>query len=412
MTPENTILLIAAPASVIQRAKDRGLDVILFQHKTKYARQQADLADVTIIGDITDWAVAAKVAHAAYTTWGFAACLSLTDPGVAAAARINDAYGLGGTGYAVCQRFQDKLLMRRTMAEAGVGVIGAEPLEGRASIEDFARRYGYPVIVKPTDAAASLGVHRIDGPSEIDAVLSEVDALRATGKNRGCGALFTIGDHVIEEYVPGPEFSVEAFSFAGRHVVVAITEKLMSPTHFAELGHTVPARITEADEAAIEDLIVRFMDVMGLRDGPSHTELKLTPDGPVIIESHNRIAGDRLDELVAAVHGVDLKSYAVAWPFGLVDALPGRPPADGAASHRVLHGSAGRVTAIAGAEEVRSHPDTLLLDVDVQPGDVIPAMQDNHDRIGWVAVTGPTGDAAVKLCDELVTTLRIEVSPE
>src|SRR5262245_41957859 len=125
MTPENTILLVGAPASVIQRAKDLGLDVILFQHRAKYAPEQADLADVLFIGDITDWSVGEKVAEAAHNTWGFAACLSLTDPGVAVAARINDRYGLGGTGYDVVHRFQDKLLMRRTLAEAGVSVIGA-----------------------------------------------------------------------------------------------------------------------------------------------------------------------------------------------------------------------------------------------------------------------------------------------
>jgi biotin carboxylase len=412
MRPENTVLLIAAPASVIEKAKAHGLDVILFTHKTKYARAQADLADITIIGDITDWAVAKKVARAAYETWGFAAALSLTDPGIEAAARINDEYGLGGTGYEVASRFLDKHVMRRLLADTDMAV-AAEPLAGRASVEDFAGRHGYPVIVKPTNAAASLGVYRIDGPADIDGVLATVDSLRATQTNRGCGGLFTIGDYLMEEYVGGPEFSVEGFAFDGRHVIIAITEKLMSPTHFAELGHTVPARVSAEDEAAIEDTITRFMALMGLRDGPTHTELKLTPRGPVIIESHNRIGGDRLDELVTAVHGVDMKAYAVAWPFGLVDALPARPPATGAASHRVLRGTPGLVTVIDGADEVRAHPDTLFLDVDVQVGDVIPEMRDNHDRIGWVAVTGPNGDAAIKLCDELVgETLRIEVAEQ
>jgi biotin carboxylase len=412
MTPENTLLLIAAPASVIQKAKALGLDVILFTHKTKYAPQRADLADITIIGDITDWAVARKVARAAYDTWGFAAALSLTDPGVAAAARINDEYGLGGTGYEVARRFIDKLAMRRLLAGTDLAV-GAEPLTDRAGLADFARRYGYPVIVKPADAAASLGVHRIDGPEDVDGVLAKVEELRANGTTRGCGALFTIDDYVVEEYVTGPEFSVEAFSFHGRHVPIAITEKLMAGGHFAELGHTVPARVTAADEAAIEDTVVRFLDLMGLTDGPSHTEFKLTPRGPVIIESHNRIGGDRLDEVVAAVHGVDMKSYAVGWPFGLVDELPGRPPASGAASHRVLRAAPGRVVAIDGADEVAAHPDTLFVDVHVQVGDVVPEVGDNLDSIGWVAVTGPDSDAAIKLCDEMVgETMRIEVAGE
>jgi len=93
--------------------------------------------------------------------------------------------------------------------------------------------------------------------------------------------------------------------------------------------------------------------------------------------------------------------------------LPGRPSAHGAASHRVLRGTPGRVTAINGADEVRAHPDTLFLDVHVNVGDAIPEVRDNLDSLGWVAVTGPDSNAAVKLCDELVgDTLRIEVAAE
>lgn len=411
MTPENTLLLIGAPASVIERAKGFGLDVILVQHKAKYTREQADLADITFVADFTDWSVAGPVASAAYETWGFAAALSLTDPGVAAAARINDRYGLGGTGYEVCLRFQDKLVMRRRLAEAGASVVGAEPLVDRAGLAAFGQRYGYPVIVKPTDAAASLGVFLVDGPDHIDDVLARVARLRATGSDRGCAGLFTIGDFLMEEYVTGPEFSVEAFSFGGRHVVVAITEKLVGDTHFAELGHTVPARVGPADEAAIVAATERFLDLMGLTDGPSHTEFRLGPRGPVVIESHNRIGGDRIDELVAAAYDVDLKSLAVGRPFGLVEELPGRPRPARAASLRAVLGAPGRVTAVSGVDEVRAHPDTLLVDLSVQPGDTIPAVRDNHDRVGMVAVTGPDSDAAAKLCDELVgDTLRIEVA--
>ena len=333
MTPEKTLLLIGAPADVLQRAKTLGLDVILVQHKNKYTRDQADLADVTFVADFTDWSVAREVAEAAHHTWGFAAVLSLTDPGLTTAARINDLFGLGGTGQEVCDRFRDKLTMRRRLAEAGSGsgvtVIGAEPLDGRASLEAFAERYGYPVIVKPTDAAASIGVHRVDGRDDVEDVLAKVGHLRDNGSG-ACGNLFDIDRFLMEEFVSGPEYSVEAFSFAGRHVVVAVTEKLTGEGHFAELGHTVPARLDATAEDEVVAATQRFLDLVGLTDGPSHTEVRLGPRGPVVIESHNRVGGDRIDELVAAVYGVDLKTYTAGrsgsstrCPAG--HARPGRP---------------------------------------------------------------------------------------
>lgn len=408
MRPENTVLLIGASAGVLRRAKSFGLDVISLQHQSKYTREQADLADMTFIADFTDWSVAEPVAKAAYETWGFSAALSLTDPGVLTAARINDRYGLGGTGFDVVRRFTDKGLMRRLMAR-GAAAVGAQPLVDRASLESFVERYGYPVIVKPTDAAASLGVLRVDGPDGVDDALAKVADLRGTSK--GCGGLLTIGEYLLEEYVDGPEFSVEAFSFAGRHVVAAITEKLTSEDHFAELGHTVPARVDDEVEAEIVAATERFLDLMGLADGPSHTEFRLGKRGPMVIESHNRVGGDRIDELVAAAYGVDLVSYAVGWPFGLVEELPARPRPAGGACLRVVPSAPGRVTAVSGVDAVRAHPDTFIVDVGVKVGDVIPELRDNHDRVGMVAVTGPDSDRAVKLCDELVgDTLRIQVA--
>jgi biotin carboxylase len=413
LTPEKTVLLVGAPASVLRRAKDLGLDVILVQHKNKYAKEQAGLADVTFIADFTDWPTMRKVAEAAHHAWGFAAAVSLTDPGTVVAARINELYGLGGTAGEVSERFMHKLTMRRRLAEAGPGsgvtVIGAEPLDGRASLEEFAERYGYPVIVKPTDAAASIGVHRVDGPDDVDDVLAKVGHLRDHGSN-ACGNLFALDQFFMEEFVSGPEYSVEAFSFGGRHVVVAVTEKLTGEGHFAELGHTVPARLSVTAEDEVVAATERFLDLMGLTDGPSHTEVRLGPDGPVVIESHNRIGGDRIDELVAAAYDLDLKTYAVAWPFGLVEPLPDRPRPARAACLRVVPGEPGRVVEISGVDEAKAHPDAFIVDVDVRVGDVIAPLRDNNDRVGMVAVTGADSEVAVKLADELIaTTVRVRV---
>lgn len=411
MNPDRTLLLVGHPTEAIRIAKSFGMNVILIQHKSKVEKAQADLADVMFVVDYTDWSVVGPLAEAAHQIWGFAATASLTDPGQDATSRINDKYGLPGTGFEVYHRLRDKLAMRRHLSTAdGVLPVGAEPLTDKASLTAFGDRYGYPFIVKPLDLGGSFGVMRVRGPADVDRAWAQVLRLRETGVDRGPRDLFSINDFLMEEYLPGTEYTVEAFSFAGHHVVVAVTEKVLNEAHFAELGHALPARISATEEAEIVAATVRFLDAIGLRDGASHTEVRVSKRGVGIIESHNRIGGAHINELIEAGYGVNLMRYAIGWPLRLIEPLAERPAPTGAGCVRFLSSPPGRIEAIEGFGEVLAHPDVLAANLTAKPGDVVRPVENNWDLLGLVAVRGPNTDAAVKLCEDLVErTVRVRL---
>jgi biotin carboxylase len=411
MVPERTLLVLGHLTEPLRIAKSLGLNVILIQHKDKFDPEQARLADVTFVADFTDWTVVEPLARAAHQVWNFAAAISLTEPGLEIAGRINDLFGLGGTSYETARLLRDKLAMRRHLAAVAPRfAIGAEPLTDRGSIAAFGREHGFPFVVKPVDLTAGFGIFKVAGPEDVDTVWGRIEALRAGGVDRGT-TLYQVAGYLMEEYIPGPEFSVESFSFGGRHVVVAITEKLVDETHFAELGHAMPARLAPDEERLLEEAVAAFLDAVGLKDGPAHTELRLSPRGPLVIEGHNRNGGGRIQTLVEAAYGIDLVRCALAWPFRLVDAFEVRPKARAAGCVRGLLGRPGTVAEVSGVEELRAHPDVLAVDIAARPGTVLRATQDNWDRLGLVAVTAPDTDKAVLLCEELVAgglTVRME----
>jgi biotin carboxylase len=410
LDPDKTVLLIGGTVKAIETAKSLGLDVIHVQHKRRLTPEQSRAADVTLIANYTDWSLLKPLIEAAYERYEFATALGLTDPAVEAAGRINDLIGLPGTSHEVSRRFRDKFLMRRRLAAARGASIGAELLYDRQSLTAFGARYGYPFIVKPTDATAGIGVFRVDSPVEIDEVLEKVQAMRATCDDT-CANLYPTTDFVMEEFVAGPEFSVEAFSFEGRHVVVAISEKLTEEGHFAALGHTLPAPISPAAETRITAAVTDFLDVMGLTDGPSNTDVRIGSRGPVVIESHDRIAGDRMADLVSAAYGVDLLEYALGWPFGLVDELTERPRPKGGAAVRLIPSQPGTVKAIRGLKAARERPELIAADLFVKVGDTVRPLRDDSDRVGLLAVGAPNGAAAAALAEELAErALRVEVA--
>jgi biotin carboxylase len=270
-------------------------------------------------------------------------------------------------------------------------------------LRHFGARHGWPVIVKPADSSASVGVCTVEAPEQADEICRQVAAMR-----RSCVAdHVTLDRFMVEQFVPGPEVSVETVSFGGRHVVLAITEKLLADGGFVEIGHALPARLEVGLERAIVASTVAFLEAVELRDGPSHTEFRLGGRTPVLIESHNRVGGDRIHDLVECAFGVDMDKVALAWPHGLMPPLTGAPEARCAAATRFFVAPPGEVVAIEGVDEARQHPGVVGLDVTVAVGDTVRPLRASWDRCGQIVVTAPTTAQAAALVDRLASQIRI-----
>ncbi|MFE3637047.1 ATP-grasp domain-containing protein [Streptomyces sp. NPDC059168] len=410
MNPERTLLLVGATDETVSKATKLGLHVLLLQHPSKVSAEQERLADLVRVVDYTRWELVEPLARELWETPGFGAATSLTEPGLENAGRINDLFGLGGTGHEVTSRFRDKRVMRQHLADRDPLAVQAAPLRAREDLDAFGARHGYPFIVKPADATASIGVQRVDGPSDADRVWAGVRRLTGTRTDR-VSSLFVLQDFLMEEYLDGPEYSVESFSFAGRHVIVAITEKFTDPAHFAELGHAVPARLETQLEERVRAEVTRFLDLVGMRDGVCHTEIRVGAQGPRVIESHNRVAGDAIPELVRSAYGIDMTTLALGWPFGLVEELPDRPVPRAGASVRALVGRPGRVESVDGVEEALRQDGVLDVRISAKPGDTVRPVRDNWDRLGLVAVAGHDTTAAVRRGAEVILdTIRVRLT--
>jgi biotin carboxylase len=404
MSAKNTVLIVGGKLKIVQKARALGLGVVYFQHPAQFRPEHRDLVDAAILVDYTDWSVVRPLARAAHEAFGFASVLSLTEPGLGPASRINDMLGLDGNPHIVTHLLADKWAMRQHLVATGTPTVPAARVEGRESLSRFGIDHGYPFVVKPTVGTASIGVFRVDAPAEVDVVWRKLTALQ----ERAADLLCAIDTFVIEAFVDGPEYSVEAFSFAGRHVIVAVTEK-MTAENFVEVGHAMPARLSPAVDQAITECAVGFLDAVGLRHGPSHTEIRLGSAGPRVIESHNRVGGGRINELVDAAYGVDLDSLAIGWQFGLVDELPDRPAARCGVATRFLTGGPGKVADIDVPAEVRSHPSLVSLDIGVQPGDEVGSSDGGWERLGQVVTTGADTATAIDNCNDLVGRIAITV---
>ncbi|KMS88000.1 MULTISPECIES: ATP-grasp domain-containing protein [Streptomyces] len=392
------VLIVGGRIENVRKAKEQGYEVVFLQRPELFLAEHAKLVEAALLVDYRDWDILEPLITAAHQVYGFTAAVTTSEAGLEPAARINDLLGLGGVSHEVTLLLRDKLRMRRHLASVAPEItVAAEELDGRESLDRFAAAHGYPFIVKPVDGIASLGLQLVTEEAELDRVWETARGLR--GAEHQFASAFPLERFIMEEYVDGPEVSVEAFTFAGRHVIVAITEKLTSD-NFVELGHVVPARLAPESARAIERCVRAFLDAIGLQEGPSHTEVRLSGRGPRVIESHNRPGGDRIRDLVEAAYGFDIERYTVAWASGTLPALESRPPLRQAAATRFLSAEPGTVTAVEGVAEAAERTDVLTVALDVAVGDTVRPLRSSWDRIGQVVAVGPDADAALALCEK------------
>ncbi|WP_326699990.1 ATP-grasp domain-containing protein [Streptomyces sp. NBC_01754] len=403
-----TLLVIGGRVETVRKARDLGLRVVNVQRPEEYRPEHAPLVEAALLVDYTDWSVLRPLVTAAHDVYGFDGVATVTEPGVEPVGLIAETLGLRGVSHHCARLMRDKEAMRAHLA-GRPGAVAAAPVEGLRSLGAFGARHGYPFVVKPVDAAASFGVRLVRGPDETDDAWRDVVRLRGSRDHKFAN-YFPVGRFLMEEYLDGPEFSVESLSFDGRHVPLAVTEKA---THgnFVESGHALPARLAEPETAALLACVTDFLNAVDLRHGPAHTEVKLTARGPRVIESHGRPGGDRIMELVEAAYGVDIEAYTVGWAAGVLPALDAPPQPRAAAATRFLTAPPGRITAVQGVEEVRAHEGVLGVDVAVSVGDTIGPLEASWDRTGQILVTAADTGAAVVLAGQLAGKITVTTDP-
>lgn len=307
---------------------------------------------------------------------------------VPVAAELAADLGLPGLEPAVAQRVRDKALMRQALERAGVSGPRFRLVSTASELTAAAAAVGYPLVIKPTRSAGSVHVSLAYCLSEVHAAYAAIAVEPTLDLGTRLGA-----DVLLEQFIPGPEFSVEGFVQNGRAVVVSITEKLVSdPPHFVELGHTVPAAIEPACERQIEGWTADVVRALGIDCTVFHLELRLHNGVPRVIELGARLPGDSIGSLIELSRGVNLADIFVQLATGhQVD--PAAVVAPGAAScvaaiRFFYEPGLDIVTSAPSESELHTLPNVVNGAVTVSPGDRPNCRADFRSRLGWVLMTG------------------------
>lgn len=116
----------------------------------------------------------------------------------------------------------------------------------------------------------------------------------------------TNSDFVVEELIPGSEHTVETLVKDGTPLFHLISDKLpMSPPFFVEIGDNMPSRLPEERQDACRSATERAIRALGIRNGWTHTEIKLHGPAAIVVECAARMGGGYFENLFQEVYGLN-----------------------------------------------------------------------------------------------------------
>jgi biotin carboxylase len=397
MPSSNRLLVLGADAGVLAFSAKAQPEIFLVERKDKFRPEQLRWCNECLIADYRSTENIFPLVAAAHACRPFAQVYSSTEMGLVPAAKLNELLGLGGTSVKAVTTLKDKPLMRKKLQENNLSVVKFAIGSSRSDLASFSSSLSRPMIVKPVDSSGSFGVFMLDYPNSERAVQKLFDQLQACG----------LKEFLMEEFLVGNEISVESFSFEGRHILLACTQKFIAD-NFVEIGHVVPALLDPNTSRLLAELVPQFLDLMEIKDGPCHTEVMLTDHGPYIIESHNRTGGDHIPQLVEMAVGVQLFELAFGWPIGRVAPLERAPEARAAGAVRFFWPPPGRVVSIQGMEEAAKMPGINEIHLRVGIGGEVPVVRRSADRVGFISARGKTPEEALNRCMRAMREVKIE----
>ncbi|MEU0084531.1 ATP-grasp domain-containing protein [Streptomyces sp. NPDC006274] len=294
---------------------------------------------------------------------------------------------------------------RRVLAEAGLPGPRFAVCAEWAGAAAAARDIGYPLVLKPVDLCAGMFVRRVDDEAALAHAYRALAAfpVNARGQRRDPVVL-------LEELLDGPEVSVETVSYGGAVHVVGVTDKSVGGAPaFIETGHMFPAALDPADTQAVEETARRALKALGLDGVVAHTEIKLTTDGPRLVEVNPRPAGNRITELIRHVTGIDLAAACVDVALGREPDL--RRHATGLTSAAIgflVPDQDGVLEAVDGADTVHAADGLLELQL-ADPGKAVRAAGSNNEYLGHVMAGDAHGAGARDRVEALLARLHPRV---
>ncbi len=309
------------------------------------------------------------------------------EPGVLLSDALSERLGLASNGTELSRARRDKHAMAQALRDAGLRAVEELKTADPAEAAVWASERGeWPVVVKPLDSAGTDGVSLCEDPAAVEAafaaILGRPNALQGANE-----------ELLVQEMLRGTQLFVNSVSWEGEHRISEIwqdNKRRIAGNLVYDYEELHPRHGEKQD--AVADYVEAVLDALGIRFGPAHTEVMLTADGPVLVESGARLHGSTRDDVIDRCTPSHAAITAEAYiDPGSVARYAGKPYELKAAAYCVMLISPheGRIVSTDGLEKIEALPSFAGSIAMLEPGDELKRTIDLFSCPGMVYLVDP-----------------------
>ncbi len=309
----------------------------------------------------------------------------------------------------------DKAAQRRRWAAAGVPQPSFRLVPAGDCVRQAAEAVGFPCVVKAVSLSASQGVLRADDPAAAVLAARRIRQVLDDAERPADEPL------LIEEYLPGPELSIDGVLTAGDLTVTAVFDKPGMPDGptFEETLLVSPSRLAEGTLAAAVRTAADAARALGLSTGPVHAELRICDRGPAMLELAPRSIGGLCSRALSFPGGASLEEIILANALGRPVPAAATPPLSTPAGPVRPCGvfmlpvpRPGVLRAVEGRAEALAVPGITGLTITIPPGQRVRPLPDGDRYLGFIFASGDTPADVEQALTAASGRLRVVISDD
>ena len=323
-----------------------------------------------------------------------------------------------------------KTVMRQCFADAGVpspGFLRVEKADVKAGLlNTVLAKMSFPLVVKPVDNMGARGCRMVRSEEEFMPAVEVAVKFSRTG------------NAIVEEYMEGPEYSIDALVYNGTFTVTGFAIRhIKYPPYFIEVGHTMPAILDKKTHDELISVFALGAKSLGLTCGAAKADIKYTSKGPMIGEIAGRLSGGYMSgwtypyasdlnltkqgiliaagqdpkELISRRKPVDFTPSELcknaARPYDLFEI-----PCVRTSAERAWMSIPGTVNYI---ENIKDYSDRAVFDVlpraTVKIGGEVDFPRNNVEKCGNIIAVSHSREAAIEVAQDAVSDVFITLEP-
>jgi len=155
----------------------------------------------------------------------------------------------------------------------------------QSAIEWVSTNTNYPVVAKPVDSASSEDVYICRNDKELEIACNKI-----INKTNLMGS--TNNEALIQSFLEGTEYVVNSVSCEGKHYITDIWEckkRIVDNRIIYDKEELLP--FDGEPQSKLVAYIYQVLDALGIKYGSAHSEIILTKNGPILLETGARIGG-------------------------------------------------------------------------------------------------------------------------